>query len=461
MSFLRHEVEGEEHRVLAETAFGNGIKRKDTHKPVHKDEPIAATLIANSSAVENNCVFCDRSHPSQESWSYGQKCHSNVRCLICERRHYALLCPDLRKGNSSLLKRKVADEEAKSTEILLTNHSSEYEIYLKTIIIRLRHREKEVCVRALMDDGSHRSCIKKSLVAELNLSPSGTEVLSQGLFGGGISPTAEHGRFSVPVESLDRKYSTSVALLDQPKICSTLPRIRDKTLLTKLASRGIVLTDIGRDKPPIRILLGADVLGSILTGRIEIQWKEKNKTLLEKETLIHFKETIRFQEDQRYEVALPWLAGNPPVYGKYDVAESRLRSVTKRLVKENIYEVYDDVLRQWQKEGIIETIPENEISMPGHCLPHRPVIKSSSLTTKVRPVFDASFKQPGYSSLNECLSAGPSLSEQISPLLLRFRTKAIGVITDIKQAFLQLSVRPEDSNFLRFLWWNTEDRSKL
>ncbi|GIY23666.1 hypothetical protein CDAR_479021 [Caerostris darwini] len=189
--------------------------------------------------------------------------------------------------------------------------------------------------------------------------------------------------------------------------------------------------------------------------------ERKNKTLLEKETLIHFKETIRFQEDQRYEVALPWLAGHPPVYDKYDVAESRLRSVTKRLVKENIYEVYDDVLRQWQKEGIIETIPQNEISMPGHYLPHRPVIKSSSLTTKVRPVFDASFKQPGYSSLNECLSAGPSLSEQISPLILRFRTNAIGVIADIKQAFLQLSVRPEDRNFLRFLWWNTEDRTKL
>ncbi|GFQ69836.1 uncharacterized protein TNCT_450721 [Trichonephila clavata] len=36
----------------------------------------------------------------------------------------------------------------------------------------------------------------------------------------------------------------------------------------------------------------------------------------------------------------------------YDVAESiyTLRSVTKRLLKENIYEVYD-ILRQWQKEG--------------------------------------------------------------------------------------------------------------
>ncbi|GIY77058.1 reverse transcriptase [Caerostris darwini] len=420
MSFLRHEVEGEEHRVLAETAFGNGIKRKDTHKPVHKDEPTAATLIANSSAGENNCVFCDRSHPSQEcrkisNMNYddrkrqvmlkrcclvclkpghmAKKCHSNVRCLICERRHYALLCPDLRKGNSSLPKRKVADEEAKSTEILLTNHSSEYEIYLKTIIVRLRHKGKEVCVRALMDDGSHRSYIEKSLVAELNLSPS------------------------------EQKCYLKDCL------------VVEFHLLLSMAD----FQSFGHKRSVER----------------------KNKTLLEEETLIHFKETIRFQEDQRYEVALPWLAGHPPVYDKYDVAESRLRSVTKRLVKENIYEVYDDVLRQWQKEGIIETIPENEISMPGHYLPHRPVIKSSSLTTKVRPVFDASFKQPGYSSLNECLSAGPSLSEQISPLLLRFRTNAIGVIADIKQAFLQLSVRPEDRNFLRFLWWNTEDRTKL
>ncbi|GIX66602.1 reverse transcriptase [Caerostris extrusa] len=309
------------------------MKRKDTHKPVHKDEPTAATLITNSSAGKNNCVFCDRSHPSQEcqkisNMNYdddrkeqimrkrcylvclkpghmAKKCHSHVRCLICERRHYVLLCPDLRKGNSSLPKSKVDDEEAKSTENLLTNLSSEYEIYLKTIIVRLRHKGKEACVRALMEDGSHRSYIEKSLVAELNLSPSGTEVLSQGLFDGGISLMS--------------------------------------------------------------------------------------------------------------------------------MADFQLRSVTKRLVKENIHEVYDDVLRQWQKEGIIETIPVNEISKPGHYLPRRPVIKSPSLTTKNK------FLHP----------------------LLRFRTNAIGVIADIKQAFLQLSVRPEDRNFLRFLWWNTEDRSKL
>ncbi|GFR18836.1 transposable element Tc1 transposase [Trichonephila clavata] len=293
MSFLRHEVEGEEHRALTETAFGSGIKWKDSQKQVQKDEPTAATLFGNTSAGKICCVFCDCSHPSQDcqqlsSLNYedrksqvmrkrcclvclkpghmAKKCHSNVKCLICERRQYALLCPDLRKDTNSCSKGKVADEEQKSTKVLLTNLPSEHEIYLKTITVRLRDKGKELCVRALKDDGSHRSYMEKSLAAELNLSPSRKEILSQALFGGEISPAAEHGKFTVTVESLDGKYSTSVSLLDQPKICSILPRIRDENLLAELASRGIKLTDVGRDTPPIRILLGADVLGRILTG---------------------------------------------------------------------------------------------------------------------------------------------------------------------------------------------------
>ncbi|GFQ88257.1 integrase catalytic domain-containing protein [Trichonephila clavata] len=200
-----------------------------------------------------------------------KRCHSSVRCLICKRRHYPLLCPDLRKGKESNFspKDRTADNEQRSTETLLTNLPSEHEIYLKTIMIRLRNRDKEVCARALLDDGSQRSYIEKNLAAELFLSPSGREIFSQGLFGGGISPASEHKRYMVNVESLNRKYSTPLSLLEQQKICSTLPRIHDRKLLSELSSRGIKLTDVGRDSPPIRVLLGADILGSILTGRIE------------------------------------------------------------------------------------------------------------------------------------------------------------------------------------------------
>ncbi|GBM79130.1 hypothetical protein AVEN_256245-1 [Araneus ventricosus] len=100
----------------------------------------------------------------------------------------------------------------------------------------------------------------------------------------------------------------------------------------------------------------------------------KTTKLLEDETLAHFQETIK-KTDHRYKVALPWLAGHPPVYDMHDVAESRLLSVTKRLLKENIFKAYDDVLRQWRRDGTIETKPDLEILKPGHYRPHRQAIQ--------------------------------------------------------------------------------------
>ncbi|GFW51730.1 DUF1758 domain-containing protein [Trichonephila clavipes] len=304
-------------------------------------------------------------------------------------------------------------------------------------MIRLRNRDREVCVQALLDDGSQRSFIEKNLAAELFLSPSGREIFSQGLFRGGISLASEHKRYMVNVESLNYKYRTLLSLLEQQKICSTLPRIPNRKLLSELASRGIKLTHVGRDSPPIRVLLGADILGSIFTGRIEVlssgvsavetlldwtilglgkkrevvnlvtlclqnmdvpkMWdlkvlsiidpiEKKNESLLEEETLAHFKETIRIYEDQRYGVALPWLAGHPDLYDKYDAAESRLRTATKRLINENYFEAYDNIFKQWESEG---------------------------------------------------------------------------VIADVKQAFLQIRLRTEDRDVLRFLWWENAECSKI
>ncbi|GFT49729.1 uncharacterized protein TNCV_801071 [Trichonephila clavipes] len=83
-----------------------------------------------------------------------------------------------------------------------------------------------------------------------------------------------------------------------------------------------------------------EVLG--FTDPIEM----KNESLLEEETLAHFKETIRISEDQRYEMALPWLAGHPALYDKYDAAESRIRTATISLINENYFEAYDNVFKQ-------------------------------------------------------------------------------------------------------------------
>ncbi|KAF8790533.1 hypothetical protein HNY73_005542 [Argiope bruennichi] len=235
--------------------------------------------------------------------------------IVTMLRHYALLCADLYKGDNCSSKSKAPDEEQNSTEVLLTNLPSEREIYLKTIKVRLWHKE-------------------------LNLSPSGKEVLYQGLFGGGISPAIEHGRFTVTVESFYRKYSTSVALLGQPKICSTLPRIRDENLLAELSSQGIKLTDFGKDKPPIRVLLGEDVLGSILTGNIEIQtMKIMNAASFELRCWAH--SGIENKESQNV-LGLKWDTKSGELYCVNPKIDKELdETVTKRKLLSIVNSIYD------------------------------------------------------------------------------------------------------------------------
>ncbi|GFU00509.1 transposable element Tc1 transposase [Nephila pilipes] len=67
MYFLCHEVEGEEYHVSAENVFGSGIKRKEFHKPVHRDVPTAATLIMNTTTGKVTCIFCNSPHPIKNS----------------------------------------------------------------------------------------------------------------------------------------------------------------------------------------------------------------------------------------------------------------------------------------------------------------------------------------------------------------------------------------------------------
>jgi hypothetical protein len=78
-------------------------------------------------------------------------------------------------------------------------------------------------------------------------------------------------------------------------------------------------------------------------------------------------------------------------------------------------------------------------------------VKQNS-TNKLRPVFDASAREQGRPSLNQCLKKGTNLIEIIPALLLRFRFHQVEVIADIKRSFLKVSLGKEHRDFLRFLW---------
>ncbi|XP_035206717.1 uncharacterized protein LOC118181649 [Stegodyphus dumicola] len=127
---------------------------------------------------------------------------------------------------------------------------------------------------------------------------------------------------------------------------------------------------------------------------------------------------------------------------------------------EGKYHAYNNVFEEWLKENIIEKVPLKGLYKSGCYLPHRGSFKENS-TTKVRPVFDASNRKKGFSSLNDFLEKEPNNLELIPSLLVRFRQKSIGVISNIKRAFLQISIAEGDREYLRFLWWKDSESKEI
>ena len=85
-------------------------------------------------------------------------------------------------------------------------------------------------------------------------------------------------------------------------------------------------------------------------------------------------------------------------------------SLTKNLIRSNKFREYDKIIHEQINEGTIEKVRETKTSQKGKefYLPHRPVIRESAETTKLRIIYDASAKPNKDSvSLIDCLETGP------------------------------------------------------
>ena len=78
---------------------------------------------------------------------------------------------------------------------------------------------------------------------------------------------------------------------------------------------------------------------------------------------------------------------------------------------------------------------------------------------KVRLVYDASAKYCGI-SLNDTLLQGTDCNNALRSVLTRFREEKFGIVADIASMFNAFRVSPQDSNFLRFFWFQDNDSNK-
>ena len=112
-------------------------------------------------------------------------------------------------------------------------------------------------------------------------------------------------------------------------------------------------------------------------------------------------------------------------------------------------------MREYLDLGHAELVPIKDLKKPQtevFYLPVHAVYKSSSTTTKVRAVFDASVQSSTGISLNDCFLVGPTVHSPLVDVLLRYRLHRIAITTDISKMYRAVELVPPDRDLHRFVW---------
>lgn len=372
------------------------------------------------------------------------------------------------------------------------------------------HRGYYHTFRCMLDSGSMTSFITEKAANKLKLPKSAYVVDIKGL--DSMSSTIDSARISFNCKPFQKTAPLlHVDAIVVQKICDKLPcSVISTTNWTHI--NNLCLADPNFSKPGnIDILLGGDIFGKVLLNGIissnddcipdaintvfgyVILGKTLNSAPLTpvphrischfvetsslNETLQHFWKIENVPEsfaslpnidecenyfidthtrikEGNYVVALPFKDNCLPVFsGMRDLALSRFYSLEKRLLRnKEIYIEYSNFLKEYLELGHMELISSDCIPENSYYLPHHAVVKSQSLSTKLRVVFNAAAHLPGQLSLNDYLLVGPKLQQDIVFILLHFRLNKYAVCTDIKQMYRMIHVQPSHCDYQRIIW---------
>jgi hypothetical protein len=465
--------------------------------------------IVRSARLCFNCLSSFHIAPSCQSKSVCQRCKGRHNTLIHFDKGNQLDESNQVNNDQPPIQQiptNSSDNQQSQVQSCLAARSNDTHVFLATAVVLIadRYGVKKQC-RAVLDSGSQINFVSKRLASILGLSRKSADLPISGIGANRVHSTAT---VTLSIESRLRRFSTSLICHVLPTIIDSLPQfpIQSKILkipndyLDELAdpaylSSGHVDLLIGGGiffdlLEAERVSLGQGSLclqntklGWVLAGEvgavcllnvnsigqpIEDEWistnmgrepaygchsKGNKKCLEEQEAAKHFIETATRDEHGRFVLKLPLKPEVSDLGDTFNMATCRFLSVERRLHKdEALKEAYIAFMEEYRKAGhmveVIEDMKPNRLFY----LPHHPVFKESSLTTKLRVVFDASAKSTTGISLNEVLLKGPTVQEELFDILVRFRKHQYVLTADVEKMFRQVAVATQDQDLQRILW---------
>lgn len=180
--------------------------------------------------------------------------------------------------------------------------------------------------------------------------------------------------------------------------------------------------------------------------------------------LEEFNNGISFNEEtKRFNVCLPFVGRlKSKLEDNYSLSKTRLNSLFDHKIRKpehaEFAKKYYEIINDQERLGVIERVTDmtGDTTSNVHYIPHHGVFKDGS--DKLRIVYDGSSTSGDAISLNDCLSPGPSLTNELIEMLMRFRTHDVVLTGDIEKAFLQIEVAEADRDYLRFLWYDHDGK---
>ena len=485
---------------------------KSSHKTYECTEMTDVQSRKNILKKEGRCFLCLRKgHLLKECKSKYRCNHCDERhsACICTTRLSAQTPSTKNKANVT----PAQTQQVTDTSVNLSDSSTK--ILLQTakgVIYNPKNPNITMKARLILDSGSQRTYISTKLRNILNLESEGKCSMAIKTFGSNEDTiqTIDQVQFGVKVQG---EPNLQLSALVVPLICQPL---QGQTVSTTAKMykhlQHLKLADFtsGENDSEVDILIGSDEYWKIVTGKIrqgdggptavhtKLGWvlsgPTKGQTNMTghnnlvathvlkctshpnyedplcgelrkfwdlesigiKNQSVHeeFLENISY-ENNHYTVNLPWKSTHPNLPDNFDLSEKRLNSLLKRLKTEpDVLKEYNQVIQDQLEKGIVEVV-DDKLTDKGnkvHYIPHHAVIRRDKTTTKLRVVYDASAKSNKGGSLNECLHAGPVLTQNIMDIMLRFRNHKIALTGDIEKAFLMVHINETDRDALRFLW---------